>query len=394
MWFVDERLHVCRAPASKFKKLKVAPRHQLDGEIRKWMWEFKLHSTWSLPALSWGGDPEFVVMGEKGVLPAFEWLKEPVTVGGGDLPNTILHHDGFVAEITYGGRATYPYCLGRFADKTQQALVEMRDVVRRRHPTARITCESGVDVDVDSATDEELRVLCGESENLYGLAPVKVDPRKLKSRFAGCHWHLGLEKGIRKHCPAIVGVLDGIVGCASVAMLRGLEDAGRREYYGMAGEYRLPEHGLEYRVLSSALFISPVVWHAIGELIRVSYEGGLIGAELEAPTDLVIDTIQELDVKKALEVWEMNRGVIKELFSARTGRRTGLTSVGDEIKKPPTEHEKSPLFSKIETLVKKGAKEFFKPSNMERAWRLDGGWQSEGAFLNGCVKEWDGRRVL
>jgi hypothetical protein len=47
-------------------------------------------------------------------------------------------------------------------------------------------------------------------------------------------------------------MLDATIGVMSVLLFRNPEEKQRREFYGRAGEYRLPPHGLEYRVLSNA----------------------------------------------------------------------------------------------------------------------------------------------
>jgi hypothetical protein len=70
---------------------------------------------------------------------------------------------------------------------------------------------------------------------------------------------------------ALAAILADIwVGIPMVAMLGHSNDYGevaRREYYGQAGSYRLKDYGFEYRTLSSAIMLSPVLFTwALGAL--------------------------------------------------------------------------------------------------------------------------------
>jgi len=50
--------------------------------------------------------------------------------------------------------------------------------------------------------------------------------------------------------------------------MQNLDEPVRREYYGLAGEYRLPPHGLEYRSLSCAWIFHPKAAATILDLAR------------------------------------------------------------------------------------------------------------------------------
>ncbi len=103
---------------------------------------------------------------------------------------------------------------------------------------------------------------CTPSLNAYGEATnlTSVDPHQYLYRSGGGHIHLSIKKDdeydraskVLKASPdKIVHVLDYLVGNMCVLMDREKGNKIRRRMYGRAGEYRLPEHGLEYRVPSN-----------------------------------------------------------------------------------------------------------------------------------------------
>ncbi len=97
------------------------------------------------------------------------------------------------------------------------------------------------------------RVLgCMPSYNIYGDKAINVDPVEYRKRSSGGHIHFGFyDNPLREDRRRMVPALDVMVGMFSVLLDRDPGAAERRENYGRAGEFRLPEHGLEYRTTSN-----------------------------------------------------------------------------------------------------------------------------------------------
>jgi len=93
---------------------------------------------------------------------------------------------------------------------------------------------------------------CLPSFNAYGHPHIQKDGEKYLIRTAAGHLHIGtaaLVAGIDPN--AYAKIFDVIVGNTCVLVDRDPTAAIRRKVYGRAGEYRLPVHGFEYRVLSN-----------------------------------------------------------------------------------------------------------------------------------------------
>ena len=108
-----------------------------------------------------------------------------------------------------------------------------------------------------ASLSDESRVLgCQPSKNYYGLKMPNVDPVKYRKRSAGGHVHFGLGAPIYKtdgtdYRSRLVPINDLLLGTISCLIDLDPDQKERRKLYGMAGEYRLPIYGLEYRTLSN-----------------------------------------------------------------------------------------------------------------------------------------------
>jgi hypothetical protein len=99
---------------------------------------------------------------------------------------------------------------------------------------------------------------CKPSYNAYtGLVNIaRVNPDTYPYRSAGGHIHLGFYDKefiywIHKNPQLVAKILDRVCGNICVLLDRNPSQKLRREVYGMAGEYRLPDYGIEYRVPSN-----------------------------------------------------------------------------------------------------------------------------------------------
>ena len=98
----------------------------------------------------------------------------------------------------------------------------------------------------------------------------------------------------------MIKYLDQYLGLPSVVVD---QDSRRRSLYGKAGCFRLCPYGLEYRVLSAAMYSNPVrtgvVWDCIERAIR-AYNNE---AELISP-EIIQEAINTSNVEMAKELIE------------------------------------------------------------------------------------------
>jgi len=277
-----------------------------------------------------GSDPEVFVVDEKDqVIPAYTFLQDKKTT------NT-AYWDGFQAEFSMpGGRS----CLEEFNTYIKNRLVEIRVEAKRKNPNAKLTLKNVVEVPTNELMTADLKYVefgCKPSFNAYedtGLAI--ADPRALTSRFAGGHLHYGtsyFKTDPRGRADAIVKVLDAVVGVAGVSMAAEMDNPMRRIYYGRAGEYRLPKHGLEYRVLSNFWLISPAISMLTCELFRAAIrfaEAGF-GFMWNADETEVRGIINTCDVAGARKLLAKN-GKVLEAILYHTNFNTGHGSLKKSV---------------------------------------------------------------
>lgn len=114
---------------------------------------------------------------------------------------------------------------------------------------------------LDSLSEDSRVLGCSPSLNIYGDKPLKCNPQTYLKRSAGGHAHFGVswpavyepyKQGLandeRYRLPHL---FDIFVGNSCVLLDRDEGEIERRENYGRAGEYRLPNYGIEYRTPSN-----------------------------------------------------------------------------------------------------------------------------------------------
>lgn len=306
-----------------------------------------------------GSDPEiFVVDADDRVIPAWEFL------GPEDQPNRkqnilIPFWDGFQAEFNI-----YPGgCNAQRVDQIQQQLAQLLQLARVKFPKAKLSSRAVMDIPpalMAEISDEHAGLGCSPSKNLYVAEPVHVEnPRELPYRFAGFHIHFGcahdslLKERIR--------ALDRIVGPISVSLLRGLDDSRRRAYYGRAGEYRKPKHGLEWRVLSSTALSHPILVNLMFDVARIaqSLPAGQYAHlwQVEGGDERIQHIINDYDDEDARTLLKENEPVFKGIINSLYGTSRGNTLAAK-------------LPEKVENLILNGAMEFLDANDIERNWRL------------------------
>lgn len=126
-------------------------------------------------------------------------------------------------------------------------------------------------------------------------------------RTSSTHIHLGNEKLLdfeTRH--KAIKILDIIVGCSSVIFDKDNTAKLRRQKYGKAGEFRMPKHGIEWRILDSFVLNSPKLLDLTYDLVDYSMsfiENNKADEILSLiPEKDVINTINNCNKKMALDI--------------------------------------------------------------------------------------------
>jgi hypothetical protein len=264
-----------------------------------------------------GSDPEiFVVRGVKpSLLPAFKFLLTQEEAKRINRDNSYAYRDGFAAEC-YIHQVS---CHGYLIDYLRDGLTAVLNKARTFDRTAKLTIKntfSVPQVTMQSGSDEDVALGCMPSLNVYGDAPqLPNDARGFNMRFAGGHVHFNMprEKGRVEEC---VKACDIIAAIPAVAMFASVDSPIRRQYYGRAGEYRTPAHGLEYRVLSNAWLATPALAHLVLNLVRSGLKVGWNGLtkDLDIEPERVQEIINFCDVKGAREYVTKHKYVFETLM--------------------------------------------------------------------------------
>jgi hypothetical protein len=237
---------------------------------RKRMWDLVGHFSLrpSYVGVTIGADPElFVLNPENEVVPAWAFLaSESIAKMKTGTP---AFWDGFQAEIAPAGGA----CLEMFGDNIRTGLIRVLGEARKTiNNKCKLTIQNSVKLSqsvLEQASEEQIAFRCSASQNVYSDAGnPPPNPREYPWRYAGGHIHLGLPKYLPAVKAEIIKALDGILGIAGVSLADGLDSPERRTMYGRAGEFRLPKHGIEYRVLSNFWLCHPAIMHLVFELAR------------------------------------------------------------------------------------------------------------------------------
>lgn len=297
-----------------------------------------------------GTDPEILAFKADGSLvPAWMFLpsKETPVVALdeeiGDWPYE-LYWDGAQAELrTLRGFS----CHEIMASTVRKALLRMNTLLQGISPGATLRPQDTVALEpelLDSSLDVHVDLGCSPSLNAYGMpAPVIHNPRKLRTRFAGCHAHFGIGNLGASGLPAwfpegTVVMMDKIAGLGLCALGRGLEDPVRRKYYGRAGEYRRPHpHRLEYRTPSNFLLWDPQIFHLGFDLMRAAFTLGLVYDGRKFPLPDAKDIIMACDADAAyaqIATYEpMFRKILKGMYPGVRGTQGhGITRALEAFK--------------------------------------------------------------
>lgn len=278
-------------------------------------------------AFTIGADPEIFVENKDGIFPAFDFLgsKESPNIG----PSSIrqydtedhglnkIYWDGFQAEFTTFSGA----CMAWFVDSMKCGLEGVLKAAQEKDPTAKLSTKTVIEVDPNTLhryKPEHIALGCMPSRNVYGMKGEFLPAEQTFIRSAGGHLHFGIGKVSEEVSNRIVKILDAIVGVACVSLFAKYDNPMRRRYYGLAGEHRLPAHGLEYRVLSNAWAFHPFITHLVFGLARKVVVMGQknYNSFWKAEEAEVIRVINECDVKGAQKILNDNKTLLKNIFQA------------------------------------------------------------------------------
>jgi hypothetical protein len=279
-----------------------------------------------------GSDPEIFVVDDKDeLIPAFDFLKAKTDKNRDKVGTCGVYWDGFQAEFE-----TKPECCLAFhTDSIQAMLTKTLEAARRYNKKAKLSLKTVMDIPqklLQESATEHVSLGCMPSKNVYAdtKALVVPDARKLETRSTGGHIHFDLRTSntgkadFIDKIPQMVKALDAVLGVSCVAMFNNYDNPERRKYYGRAGEYRTPIHGLEYRTLSNAWLAHPFIMNVVFDIARVTLSLGYydymklwIGTEEE-----IVNIINNCDVDKAKVMMRRNKSILLSIYKTAYGNIT------------------------------------------------------------------------
>ncbi len=283
-----------------------------------------------------GSDPEIFVENSKGkIIPAFDFLgskAKPNKVSGYgerhalDIPDVPesgndIYWDGFQAEFT----TKASFCMGWHGDSLQAGLRGLYELVKAHNKKAKLSSKTVFDIPQEllmSSKPEHVAFGCNPSLNAYGMKGLEMPGTAVEYRSAGGHVHLGFNNKSTLTPTDYVNMvkgLDAIMGVAGVSMCAKFDDPRRRLMYGLAGEYRLPPHGLEYRVLSNAWLFHPVIANIVFDLSRTAAMFGQKNMlkHWNATEQETVECINTCNVDLARQILKRNETLLLRLLDVK-----------------------------------------------------------------------------
>ena len=329
-----------------------------------------------------GSDPEVPLFNRDGsAVTADRFLKELAEIGKDTKNKPDAYADGFVAELCPKPQT----CRSLHANHIGACLIQLHKELEDKDISfAAKSCFKVDQKELDLASERAKKFGCDPShsgyDNLIKMKdPRKVDGEKHKKRYAGGHIHMGDseiyygKKCLHKNAETVARLCDLFAGIPAVLLDRSPESKERRKMYGRAGEYRLPPHGFEYRVLSNfwmkdpalAMFCMGTVRFASSLVANIEKNKELIKfLDNNLDWDLIVEAINENSFSKAQKVWsDYTRPMLLTL--------TNYDSYYFDL---------TPLnISLFEWVVNKGIDYFFNKPMLE-AWKIKG--QSKNSLHN------------
>lgn len=205
---------------------------------------------------TFGSDPEFILKDTYGnlrsAIDVIKTSKKYKTIIGNDC----FYYDNVLAECT----VTPAHHKDEAVENMRKVLASYKSIV----DPVEIHIQSSATYPKSELEHPHARIAgCKVESCAYEMKD--IEPKGIKHAFkhtdfrtAGGHVHLGTTYG-RKHHDAcmLVRMLDLFVGIPSLYIDSNQASFARRKLYGQPGRYRTPNHGVEYRTLSSFWIASP-----------------------------------------------------------------------------------------------------------------------------------------
>lgn len=306
-----------------------------------------------------GSDPEIFVENNEKIIPAFEFLgskekpeKWRQNNGGGAFDQT-LYWDGFQAEFT----TTPVTCLSWHVDSIQSALSVLSKKAKAYDKDAKLSIKTLIEVPMETlqnAAPEHVAFGCTPSFNAYGMQGNITDGKNTIFRSAGGHIHFGVGQMSHEKAIPIVKALDKILGVACVSLFAKYDNPARRMMYGLAGEYRLPKHGIEYRTLSNAWLCHPLITNIVFDVARKAFSFGQLNfSPWDATEEETISCINNCDVELAKTILKRNEEVFLSILNSLYGNNNkGIYEM---------------FLNGLETVITS-------PDDIEKNWSLNATW--------------------
>jgi hypothetical protein len=210
-----------------------------------------------------GTDPEFMLTREGkyksaiGVVPGSKHKKHKIG-------NFYFYYDNVMAECTVPPSKSRE----EFVDTIRNALHAYSKLVS---PHKLLIQASQEFPKSELQSEEAMRIGCDREACAYAL--IEPDPpedafRAGTLRSAGGHIHLGATIAQDPFgCLFTIRMMDLFLGVPSIWLDKDITSKRRKELYGLAGRFRKPEHGAEYRASGN-------FWLASPRLVELIYDIG------------------------------------------------------------------------------------------------------------------------
>lgn len=164
-----------------------------------------------------------------------------------------FYYDNVLAEIAIKPAAS----LDDIVANTSDALRELSSLI---FPARFKIQPADYMPEIELEDKDSTSIGCEPEYDVYSLQMV-VPPQdvitKTSFRTAGGHIHLGFQNEDVYELFDVVRMMDLFIGIPSIFLDTHEMSKFRRKIYGKSGSHRIPDHGLEYRVLSNFWFSSP-----------------------------------------------------------------------------------------------------------------------------------------
>jgi hypothetical protein len=257
--------------------------------------------------VSFGSDPEFFFKKDGKYVPSKDVL---------EIDRNGVVKDGFQVEIN----PLYSTC-------RESAGTSIGNLLHKAADIGEVSLDVGVefeDKEFLSLPWYERRFGCNPTLNPYEKTK-RVTGVRERFRSGGGHIHLGggdVRRAVNTDKETLVKLLDILCGAMAVLIDRDPNNVRRRVHYGRAGEHRVKEYGIEYRVPSNFWLRHYVLWSFVSAQARnaVSFANDATARKLAdlVDTKLVRDAINNNDKNLAFEVLD----IIKK-FVIENGITTG-----------------------------------------------------------------------